>query len=477
MDCFLVSGAIALQNQLESMYETGDFCDFEVRVENRVFKVHKNVLAARSSTLASMLLHDMMEKKTGMVEIGDCDSETFQAFLKFLYTGKSDVIAAENAASLFEVADKYDVQYLKKKCHHFMMNNFSVESFCEFAILALRHDDWVLVQVAKMFLRSNINAIVSSEQLHNLFTENPSFAGDSLFKLSADSVQCLISLYEVADKYNVQDLKIDCRRCLMQSLSVESFCDVAILAVRYDERELIQLAAQFLRNNITEIFSSMEWDMLLTYNPSLANELVIQITGETIPCLIGWYEVTDIYAVKNLNTLCNRCTLQILSVESFCDIAIFAVENDERELIKRTAEFLRSNMNKIFLSVEWQIFFTGNPTLASELLIKLSSGTIQCLISLYEVADKYDVQDLKTQCRRFMIQNLTVESFCDVAVLAVKHGEQKLIGRVAEFLRNNMNEIFSSVQWEIFLTENPSFANELVMKISAGTVECFSKLD
>lgn len=160
------------------MYNTGEFCDLEVRVQDSVFHVHKVVLAARSPALAAMLRHDMKEKRTGIIEISDCDSKTFEAFLKFLYGGRSDVIVSENVTRLYEVANMYDVQNLKAECRRFMVENLSVELFCDVIMLAAMHDERELIEFVTKFFKKHKKNILQSVQWQIFMNENCTYANE-----------------------------------------------------------------------------------------------------------------------------------------------------------------------------------------------------------------------------------------------------------------------------------------------------------
>ena len=61
-----------------------------------------------------MFSSGMKEAETGQVCIEDTDSDTFQVFLKFLYTGTFEPSSIDQ--DLFEVADKYQVETLIEFC-------------------------------------------------------------------------------------------------------------------------------------------------------------------------------------------------------------------------------------------------------------------------------------------------------------------------------------------------------------------------
>ena len=85
-----------------------NFCDvtFVVGVDDgkKDFHGHKVILAAQSVVFAKMFEHDLEETKLNRVEITDVKPEVFEAFMKFIYTGKLE--SAEFEEELLPIAEK-----------------------------------------------------------------------------------------------------------------------------------------------------------------------------------------------------------------------------------------------------------------------------------------------------------------------------------------------------------------------------------
>ncbi|EFX61459.1 hypothetical protein DAPPUDRAFT_69494, partial [Daphnia pulex] len=62
--------------------------DVVFEVGDSTFPAHKFLLAARSRVFAAMFQANMIESLTGRVKIVDFDAETFEEFLRFVYTGQ-----------------------------------------------------------------------------------------------------------------------------------------------------------------------------------------------------------------------------------------------------------------------------------------------------------------------------------------------------------------------------------------------------
>jgi len=86
------------------------------------FQCHKIQLASRSDVFAAMFSHDMKENNNGEVRINDFEADTVNDFINFMYEGKVDDTARYNL-NLLRIADKYNVQVLKRRCEEYLSYN------------------------------------------------------------------------------------------------------------------------------------------------------------------------------------------------------------------------------------------------------------------------------------------------------------------------------------------------------------------
>lgn len=114
-----------LTTNMKQVFLDEQMRDTVLKVGNRIFKAHKELLVARSPVFASMyqLQPDLEEKKTYELIIPKCTPESFEVFLHYVYTGNADTISTSNVCNLYDFADRYQVDDLKEKCIRFMKNN------------------------------------------------------------------------------------------------------------------------------------------------------------------------------------------------------------------------------------------------------------------------------------------------------------------------------------------------------------------
>lgn len=90
------------------------------------------------------------------------------------------------------------------------------------------------------------------------------------------SMENVLSLFATADKYDVQDLRMECLELMGNNLSVDTFCDIITLAFKHSEKELIEKATDFYKKKLREIIVTVKWQSFLMNYPTQCNELLIK---------------------------------------------------------------------------------------------------------------------------------------------------------------------------------------------------------
>lgn len=111
----------------------------------------------------------------------------------------------------------------------------------------------------------------------------------------------------------------------------------------------------------------------------------------------------------------------------------------------------------------------ADPNTFSNFLYYLYTGNLENLAAenvpnLYITADKYEIIDLKDACLKYMVGNISVENFCDILSLSLRHDEKELSDLCINFFVENSLEIVMTSKWQQFLMENPIIGNELYIK-------------
>lgn len=111
------------------------------------------------------------------------------------------------------------------------------------------------------------------------------------------------------------------------------------------------------------------------------------------------------------------------------------------------------------------------PTDFREFLLYLYSGDVdfsKCnVFHLYAIADKYDIQELKSVCTDYMLHTLSVENVCETFLLAKKYDEARMITEVQTFFRQNFAEIIYTASWNNLLKDAHDVANDLLKEVAS----------
>ncbi|KAF8771108.1 Speckle-type POZ protein-like B like protein [Argiope bruennichi] len=171
-----------LQTDLKNMFEGGIFADAAIKVGTEIFKVHKNILSARSPVFRKMFTKGMKGTIDGTLVIKNLDEDTTRRLLIYIYTDTISACQWEDIKNLFSAADNYEITSLKKKCVSLMKASLSVSNVCEALVLANSHQDDDLKTAAFGFI---FKYGFSSDAWKEFEKLNFSLAHQTLLEISA----------------------------------------------------------------------------------------------------------------------------------------------------------------------------------------------------------------------------------------------------------------------------------------------------
>uniref|UniRef100_A0A0K8SMA1 BTB and MATH domain-containing protein 43 n=1 Tax=Lygus hesperus TaxID=30085 RepID=A0A0K8SMA1_LYGHE len=157
--------------------------DVTVVVQGQVFKVHKSVLAAHSPVFARMFSLDMKESNQNEVTIEDCEPSTFEALLKWLYLEEVEGIEQVHY-ELLPLADKYDIDALKRICERSLSDAISVENAIKTLRLADLHRASFLKKKSLHFIKTCVPEIAKTEDWPSLVND-PKLCEEVMLELAS----------------------------------------------------------------------------------------------------------------------------------------------------------------------------------------------------------------------------------------------------------------------------------------------------
>ena len=139
---------------------------------------------ARSSVFAATFKYDTLERQTGVITIPDCDPDSFQEFLEYLYSGKLEELSARSALNLYYTSEKYDVQELKAFCIEYLTQCLTIKTACEIAVLADKYDEEQLFSVTQSFFNKNYVEILLTSEWEHLMNSDSRLANKLLTEMA-----------------------------------------------------------------------------------------------------------------------------------------------------------------------------------------------------------------------------------------------------------------------------------------------------
>ena len=110
-------GESALRKDMAALRGNEKTADVTIICNEKRLRAHKLILSARSSIFDAMFSHKgFVEHNTGTVVIKDCDEDSMEMFLAYLYEGVLHETSFEAAEALINLATKYDVRPLRDAC-------------------------------------------------------------------------------------------------------------------------------------------------------------------------------------------------------------------------------------------------------------------------------------------------------------------------------------------------------------------------
>lgn len=171
-----------LSQDFKKLFLDGEKCDLTLRVVDKEFKVHQNILMARCQVFAAMLTHEMIEKNKGIIDVPDCEPQAMEQLLLYIYSGKVEALNPDNAVGLYYASYKYQMMPLKEECSKFLKKSLSPSIVCDVVQLALNHSDNDLLEYATEYFGNHMSEILPTLEWMSFLKSNMVAANELLIK-------------------------------------------------------------------------------------------------------------------------------------------------------------------------------------------------------------------------------------------------------------------------------------------------------
>lgn len=147
--------------KFEQLWTDRKHSDLLVCAGSKEFRVHKSVLAMRSSTLAKIFEFDM---KVSELKIEDFSEQTVENLLKFIYTGSFN--ANMNARECLSIASNFHFAEMKLVCEKVLIDTLDNKNAFKLLKLGLQYNADYLTKEAFYVIESKFSHTLSENLMH-----------------------------------------------------------------------------------------------------------------------------------------------------------------------------------------------------------------------------------------------------------------------------------------------------------------------
>ncbi|XP_002739586.1 kelch-like protein 3 [Saccoglossus kowalevskii] len=164
--------SVKVLSRLNEQRDKTMFCDMIVTVDGHEFNAHKCMLAACSPYFESLFRSNLMEARTGKVDLQCTSVEGMQSILNYMYTGEIE-LSMDTVEDIISGADHLLLTRLKRICEKFIVQGTASSYRCLRALQlveAYNLEKWVS-NMANMVLARRFSEVLQDKQCQPLIME------------------------------------------------------------------------------------------------------------------------------------------------------------------------------------------------------------------------------------------------------------------------------------------------------------------
>ncbi|XP_033226697.1 speckle-type POZ protein-like isoform X1 [Belonocnema kinseyi] len=173
------------------LFENTALSNLTISVKDREFRVHKEILAAKSPVFLERFQTEMKEKQENHVKIEDIEANIFQEFLRYVYTNTVNDLNT-HAEELYAAADKYDLPKLKSICIDELSRSLNSENAIHMFLFSDENNVTILKDRTMEFIKKHMNLIFQTEGYKSLCQSPKAYFIQEIFQATFDYLNALI---------------------------------------------------------------------------------------------------------------------------------------------------------------------------------------------------------------------------------------------------------------------------------------------
>ena len=179
------TGLHSLSSDLKGLINDEKSSDLDLEAGGKVFKVHRNILSARSPVFAE-LLKQKENKDLEKLEIKDLKAETLEQVLSYIYTDSSSEVDLM-ANTLLAASERYKLHGLKSHCEKHLGEILSPDNVASVLLLADEYKCGLLKRSALTYCKDNHTYIMKDEDWKTIEEERPELFEEAVSEVVRES--------------------------------------------------------------------------------------------------------------------------------------------------------------------------------------------------------------------------------------------------------------------------------------------------
>ncbi|XP_077974113.1 kelch-like protein 12 [Styela clava] len=176
-----ITHSLNVLSSFNELKQSDCICNFTIKVGDKSFKVHRDLLGAVSKYFKGMFSSNMVEARNGFVVMKDICADAVGQCVDFMYTGEANP-TMESVENTLYASHLMQLDVLSSICFDFMENNLSVQHCLLVGRLARLYDRTELETIAERFIVDNFESLILGEDFFHLSKEKLIFYGQKLNK-------------------------------------------------------------------------------------------------------------------------------------------------------------------------------------------------------------------------------------------------------------------------------------------------------
>ncbi|KAL5012419.1 hypothetical protein ScPMuIL_010970 [Solemya velum] len=174
-------------HKLHLFFKEGVLSDFEIKVEKKVFKVHRVIMASCSDYFEAMFSHDVLENKQSFTELKGVTISGLEPLIGYAYTGKI-LLTLDNIHDIFSAANFLQMQSAIELCTDFLKEKMTFENADELLKIGEVFSVPVLKSHYRSYLMENFLQFAETDFFLQLDAETlADYLSDDSLKTSSES--------------------------------------------------------------------------------------------------------------------------------------------------------------------------------------------------------------------------------------------------------------------------------------------------